>query len=242
MRPSHPIHPIYFELNKQMNALIPSLLVSPIEAVYNPLDYAGAMHESYLETYCPKERGSILFMGMNPGPDGMGQTGIPFGSVPIVRDYLRLDVPIHRPPLEHPKKPVLGLDCPKTEPSGKRLWGLIEEDFPNPYDFFRDYFVINYCPLLFLGPRGSNIATSVLKKDLQALFLTHCDHAVQKIIQLLQPRALVGIGAYAAQAFRRIEPTLPVTQILHPSPASPLANKDWKGTVRAHLQSKGLWK
>ena len=33
----------------------------------------------------------VVFLGMNPGPFGMAQVGVPFGEVAAVRDWLRID-------------------------------------------------------------------------------------------------------------------------------------------------------
>src|SRR5689334_22585808 len=75
--------------------------------VYNPLEYAWPAHELYLEKYAaaPKQ---VLFLGMNPGPFGMAQTGIPFGEVAAVRDWLKIQTPVKKPAREHPKRPVEG--------------------------------------------------------------------------------------------------------------------------------------
>ena len=65
----------------------------------------------------------ILFVGMNPGPFGMAQNGVPFGDTAMVRDWLGIEAPVERPRREHPKRPVLGLRMTRGEVSGARLWG-----------------------------------------------------------------------------------------------------------------------
>ncbi len=94
----------------------------PVAYVYSPLEYAWPIARSYYERFGrgPKE---ILFIGMNPGPFGMGQTGVPFGEIAAVRDYMRLTGAVTTPRRSHPKRPILGLDCPRSEISGQRLWG-----------------------------------------------------------------------------------------------------------------------
>ncbi len=64
--------------NKLCRTLAPLTFESPVTHVYNPLSYAKHNHNLYLETYGvgPKE---VIFLGMNPGPWGMAQTGVPFG-------------------------------------------------------------------------------------------------------------------------------------------------------------------
>src|SRR5437870_3656643 len=120
----------------------------PVTHVYNPLDYAGRLHEAYLRQY-GGGRKAVVLLGMNPGPFGMAQTGVPFGDVSVVRDWLGLRAEVGRPDREHPKRPVSGLDCPRGEVSGTRLWGWARDRFGTPQRFFDRFFVVNYCPLAF---------------------------------------------------------------------------------------------
>ena len=62
---------------------------APITHVYNPLVYAWDLHEAYVQL-AGKGRKRVMFLGMNPGPFGMAQTGVPFGEVAAVRDWMRL--------------------------------------------------------------------------------------------------------------------------------------------------------
>ena len=77
----------------------------PVTHVYNPLDYAWAPHQAYLDAF-GEGRGRVLLLGMNPGPFGMGQTGVPFGDVAMVRDWLGIAGEVNKPANEHPKRPV----------------------------------------------------------------------------------------------------------------------------------------
>ncbi|MFM8642089.1 MAG: hypothetical protein ACKOEP_04540, partial [Phycisphaerales bacterium] len=61
----------------------------PVAFTYHPLDYAWEAHRAFLRMARP--RPAILFVGMNPGPFGMAQTGVPFGEVAAVRDFLGID-------------------------------------------------------------------------------------------------------------------------------------------------------
>lgn len=47
----------------------------PVDCVYNPLDYAHLTHSMFVEKYCNTSK-KILFLGLNPGPWGMAQTGV----------------------------------------------------------------------------------------------------------------------------------------------------------------------
>ena len=57
--------------------------------MYNPLVYAVDSHCSYVCKYGDAEK-PILFVGMSATPFGMAQTGVPFGNLKHVRDYLGL--------------------------------------------------------------------------------------------------------------------------------------------------------
>ena len=121
----------------------------PVNHVYNPLVYAWAPHEAYLRKFgCTPKR--VVFLGMNPGPFGMAQTGVPFGEIAAVRDWLRVEGPVGRPKREHLKRPITGFACARSEVSGRRLWGLFAERFGQPKGFFADHIVMNYCPLAFI--------------------------------------------------------------------------------------------
>jgi predicted acetyltransferase len=122
----------------------------PVTHIYNPLEYAWLAHEDYLRRN-GQGRKQVVFLGMNPGPFGMTQTGVPFGEVAMVRDWLKISQPVCQPAGAHPKRPVQGFDCPRSEVSGRRLWGLFAERYAAPEDFFADHFVTNYCPLVFCG-------------------------------------------------------------------------------------------
>ena len=75
----------------------------PVTHVYNPLVYARNAWDLYCEKYGQGRR-EVLMIGMNPGPFGMSQCGVPFGEIAHVRDWLNINVPIGKPPVEHPKR------------------------------------------------------------------------------------------------------------------------------------------
>src|SRR4051812_44128604 len=95
----------------------------PVTHVYNPLKHAWKPHEAYLRKFGDSKK-KIIFLGMNPGPFGMVQTGVPFGEIAAVRDWMGIREPVTRPAKEHPKRPILGFDCQRAEVSGQRLWSL----------------------------------------------------------------------------------------------------------------------
>lgn len=211
----------------------------PVAHVYRPLDYAWPMVEAYVSRFGKGDK-EALFLGMNPGPFGMAQTGIPFGDVATVRDWMRIDAPITPPAEVHPKRPILGLGSTRVEVSGRRLWGGIQKKHPRPETFFARAMVLNYCPLLFLDERGANLTPDKLRKDERLACEAICDAALVEAIDALAARHLVGVGVYAKARLEKVAPQLPVLGIAHPSPASPQANRGWDGLVQASLAEAGL--
>ena len=213
----------------------------PVTHVYNPLVYAWPAHVMYLRRFGggPKK---VVFIGMNPGPFGMAQTGIPFGEIAAVRDWLKIKIPISKPANEHPKRPVLGFDCPRTEISGKRLWNLFAQRFGPAEKFFAEHFVANYCPLAFLEAGGSNFTPNKLPaREAEPLFRA-CDEHLSAVLEILQPQWVIGIGEFAMRRATAVAPaSIRVGQILHPSPASPAANRGWAAAATGQLKALGVW-
>jgi single-strand selective monofunctional uracil DNA glycosylase len=216
---------------------------APVTHVYNPLDYAWRAHELYLRRYgnSPKR---VIFLGMNPGPFGMAQTGIPFGQIAAVRDWLGITAKIDKPPRENPKRPVLGFGCHRSEISGERLWGLFRERFGTAEKFFRAHIVMNYCPLAFVEASGRNRTPEKLPSRERDKLFAACDEHLREGIRILEPEWLIGVGDFATKRAREVivDPTPRLGQILHPSPACPESNVDWSGKVIRQLQALGVWK
>ncbi len=216
--------------------------VPPVTHVYNPLDYAWAAHAAYLRKFGNSHK-RVVFLGMNPGPFGMSQTGVPFGEVTAVRDWLKIAAPVRRPKREHPARPIEGFACRRSEVSGRRLWGLFAARFGEPENFFAEHFVANYCPLTFLEESGRNRTPDKLPAvEITPLFFA-CDRHLREVIAVLQPEWLVGIGDFATKRARQVFAGTPlkIAQVLHPSPASPAANRDWAGTATTQLRRLGVW-
>jgi single-strand selective monofunctional uracil DNA glycosylase len=225
-----------------LSARVTSLrFADPVCCVYNPLEYARAPHELYLSRYGggPKE---VLLLGMNPGPFGMAQTGVPFGDVTMVRDWMGIVAPVAKPRDEHPKRPVLGFDCHRTEVSGTRLWGWAGQRFGPAERFFQRLFVVNYCPLAFVAATGANLTPDKLPADEQRPLLAACDEALRDVVQQLRPRIVIGVGGFAERRARAAlaSENVAIGTILHPSPASPLANRGWAEAIERQLQGLGV--
>jgi single-strand selective monofunctional uracil DNA glycosylase len=212
---------------------------APVTHVYNPLDYAWSTHCQYLERWGTSEELEVVFLGMNPGPWGMAQTGVPFGEVELVRDWLRIDGEIGRPSQEHPKRPIEGFQCSRSEVSGRRLWGWARESFGTPERFFRRFFVANYCPLQFLESSGRNRTPDRLPSHEREALFEACDRALRQTVEICRPRRVVGVGRFAEQRAQKAlaGTSTKIGRILHPSPASPAANRDWQGKMTAQLQA-----
>lgn len=215
---------------------------SPVAHVYNPLIYARSPHLRYLERY-GRGQPEVLLVGMNPGPWGMAQTGVPFGAVGPVGDWLDLsDEPVLEPPRQHPKRPVEGFACRRNEVSGERLWGWARQRFGTPERFFSQFFVGNYCPLLFLEESGRNLVPEKLVAEERAALLPACDRALRQTVEVLGVRWVVGVGGWAEKRARVALKGLEVHigRILHPSPASPLANRGWAEKASEQLETLGI--
>lgn len=214
----------------------------PVAHVYRTLDYAWEAHCQYLERF-GTGRKRVVFLGMNPGPFGMAQTGVPFGEVAVVRDWMGIDAAIGRPPDEHPKRPIEGFLCKRSEVSGRRLWGLFAERFGTADAFAQDHFVLNYCPLVWMSATGANLTPDKLSAVEMAPVEAACQEHLRETIAVLKPEFLIGVGAFAEERLRRAAHggAVRIGRILHPSPASPAANRGWAETAGRQLAELGVW-
>lgn len=223
------------------DAVRPLRFSPPVSHVYSPLDYAWPAHRAYLERFgsAPRE---IVLVGMNPGPWGMAQTGVPFGEVAAVRDWLGISAPVGRPEREHPARPVTGFACTRSEVSGRRVWGWARELSGTPGRFFERFFIANYCPLLFLESSGRNLTPDRLPAAERRALEAACDVALARSIGLLEPRIVLGFGAFATRSAARAlaGAGVRVEQVLHPSPASPAANRGWSEQLMRRLAELGV--
>jgi single-strand selective monofunctional uracil DNA glycosylase len=228
-------------ISRELSAQVEALRFPSVPYVYDPLVYARAPHEAYLERWGSKAPREVLMVGMNPGPFGMAQTGVPFGDVAMVRDFLGITGPVGKPPREHPRRPIAGFECRRREVSGTRLWGWARDRFGTAERFFEQVFVANWCPLVFMEESGRNRPPDRLPAHERVALFGACDHALARIAETLRPTLVIGVGGFAAKRARvALGPDARVGCILHPSPASPAANRDWANTVDAQLQALGF--
>ena len=222
-------------------ALHPLRFSEPVSHVYNPLEYARAPYLEYLRRYgaAPKE---IVMIGMNPGPWGMSQTGIPFGEVTAVKEWLGINAEVGRPINMHPKRPVAGFDCKRSEVSGRRIWGWAKNKFASPHHFFSRFFIANYCPLQFIEESGRNRTPNQLRAVERKALFEACDPALRRTVEQLTPRFVVGVGQFTMQRARIALEGLPaiIGNITHPSPANPKANRGWETIIDKELADLGI--
>jgi len=231
-------------------ALSELVFAAPVSHVYNPLRYARRPHAQYLRRFAATPK-RVIYLGMNPGPYGMAQTGVPFGEVSLVRGWMDITGPVERPVGEHPKRPVLGFECPRREVSGARLWGAVRERYPRAEDFFAHALVANYCPLVFLEASGRNRTPDRLPAGERTPLFDACDQHLRRVVTLLAPEWVVGIGRFATERAQvalagrtgetgREGQPLRIGKVLHPSPASPAANQGWAGKAKDQLRAQGI--
>jgi single-strand selective monofunctional uracil DNA glycosylase len=224
-----------------LDDLRPLCFGTPVTHVYNPLEYAREPYRKYLQLYA-RPPGEVFLLGMNPGPWGMAQTGVPFGEVNLVKDWLRIEAPVGAPHEMHPKRPVQGFACLRSEVSGKRLWGWARKTFGTPEAFFTRFFVANYCPLIFIEESGRNRTPNTLRKAERTPLLSACDRALLRTVQWMKPRYVLGIGQFAEERARAALSGVDVKigRISHPSPANPRANRGWEALVTGELKELGI--
>jgi single-strand selective monofunctional uracil DNA glycosylase len=228
-------------ISRELSARVDALEFPSVPYVYNPLVYARAPHEAYLERWGTATPREVVMVGMNPGPFGMAQTGVPFGDVAMVRDFVGITGPVRKPPREHPLRPITGFECPRSEVSGTRFWGWARDRFGTAERLFARVFVANWCPLVFMEESGRNRTPDKLPAHERAELFRACDDALARVVEVLRPRLVVGVGRFAERRAREaLGSRVELGCILHPSPASPATNRDWAGVVDTQLRALGF--
>ena len=234
------------ELSDELSRLS---FADPVAHVYNPLQYAWSPFERYVRRYATGPR-RIVLLGMNPGPFGMMQTGVPFGEIAAVRDWMGIRAPVEPPKDMHPKRPIQGFDCTRSEVSGRRLWGWAASRWGCAEQFFCEAFVLNYCPLVWLEHSGRNRTPEQLPAaELEPVYRA-CNRHLVRALTALEPEWAIGVGGFAERRIRHVVQgdsidselarSIRIGQILHPSPASPAANRGWVSAIEAQLEALGV--
>lgn len=194
--------------------------------VYAPLGYAWEPHERYLRAF-GERAGRALFVGMNPGPWGMAQTGVPFADVAWAHGWMGIHGEVEAPPRVHPKRPVLGYASTRSDPSGGKFYGWAKRRHGTAERFFADFFVVNYCPLLFLDESGRNVTPAQLRKADADALLPPCDAWLRDALAALRPSLVLPMGSFVEARVRPLAGATPVRAVRHPSPANPANNAGW---------------
>ncbi len=236
--PSNTLLKCSYRMRLDANKLSSDLLKKTLKIshAYNPLDYAWEPHKEFIKRY-GNLGARVILLGMNPG-HGMGNTGIPFGCPEQVKEYLQItNLKVKQPKLLHPKRPVYGLNCPKPEISGRRLWGLLSDLYGTAENALSKLYVMNHCPLWFFNESGQNITPNKLEIDASKELFERCNKNLVDVIEALYAKRVICVGIYAEKmAINAIQKAelkgITVEKIPHPSPANPLANKEngnvWK--------------
>jgi len=225
---------IAHNLSQQLN---PLKFTGAVHTIYNPLAYAWQQHQTFLERFDPGDR-PVMFLGMNPGPFGMAQTGVPFSDPSIAQQLFGIDCDFTAPTVQHPKRPIMGKLSTRKEGSGGRLWRWVVDYFGDIDNFTNQVLIWNYCPLCFLNQNGANLTPDkLIKKDQEKLY-KKCDLALRAVAENKKVRTVVALGRFAEER-SKIALNGTDTQIiylLHPSPANPRANREWPQLATGLMQ------
>ncbi|XP_072929993.1 single-strand selective monofunctional uracil DNA glycosylase [Epargyreus clarus] len=243
----HDLSDDFLNLTDELNLSLEQFeLPAAVKCVYNPTIYARNTFEMYVRKYC-KTKKRIMYFGMNPGPFGMSQTGVPFGEISSVRDWLGIEGPVGKPPIEVKTRPVNGFNCTRTEVSGKRFWGLFKDICKTPENFFETSFVYNYLNQQWMKSNGCNVTPSDLRvAEVEALY-NICDPVFVKVLQLYEVEKIVAIGNFCATRARKaldkypINKSIEIIYLPHPSPRT-VNNNEWDKKAIEHLKKFDLLK
>lgn len=254
---TNPVAAIARNLSNRLIALHKSVggrPTKPIAGVLNSHQYAFCPFGEYCNMFAPAGQQPLaLFVGMNPGPYGTAQNGIPFGCSSFVNNWMgitqgtagsaavkgtELKEGIDGHGFEYCPA-VLGLRCKKEEVSGKRLWGWAQSVVGGgkAEAFFRHAFVYTYCPLAFFAG-GANVPLADLPVAERRTIEEHCDQALLALVLEMKPVYVIGVGNYAYSKAEKavtkaaVESCSPhsmvALKVAHPSPASPGAAAFWQ--------------
>jgi len=89
---------------------------------------------------------------------------------------------------------------------------------------------------------GRNRTPDKLPAAEQARLFEPCDDALRRLVAWCDAKQVIGVGGFAADRAREALAStgLPITSILHPSPANPAANRGWVAAVERQLRGHGI--
>eukprot|EP01023_Acetabularia_acetabulum_P031317 TRINITY_DN29446_c0_g1_i1.p1 TRINITY_DN29446_c0_g1~~TRINITY_DN29446_c0_g1_i1.p1 ORF type:complete len:252 (+),score=22.23 TRINITY_DN29446_c0_g1_i1:130-885(+) len=233
-------------VTKAFNENIQKVVVQDekINTIYNPLEYAWEPYENYLRKYCGDYKKTI-FVGMNPGYFGMVQTGIPFGDLNMVCNFLHLQK-FQVPVKQHNIRKIVGYEIKRSEVSGQRFWGLIQTKFGHPDKFFNEdsNFVVNLCPLAFLSETGKNVTPEEISIQEKDKIIVVCMAYFKQIVKFLQIQNIVCIGNFVCKEVKKSltqDGYYNIVYMQHPSPRVQPQELQWRDVVTKQLEDAGVW-
>ncbi|KAI4467057.1 single-strand selective monofunctional uracil dna glycosylase [Holotrichia oblita] len=195
----------------------------PVEYIYNPVEYAFDMSMGY------------------------GTNGNPFGEIKMVKEWYRIEAKINKPAIECPDRPIMGLNCHRSEISGKRLYEFFKKVSDTPENFFKNTYLYNYCPLAFMMKQnGKNITPAQLKGSVKKELEEHCNDTLLQVLSTLNTEIIIALGKYVkdqAESILRAHNIdhIQVIYLLHPSPQIP-GNQNWGTKAQKVLEENDLLK
>ena len=182
-------------------------------------------------------------LGMNPGPFGMAQTGVPFGDVAMVRDFVGITGRVGKAAARASAAAGDGLRLPPLGGERHAVLGLGARPFRDARSGS------STAPSSRTGARSCswrsrarNRPPDKLRAGERAQLFAACDDAL--VADRGGARGRRSSSASAASPSSARETALggdvEIGRILHPSPASPAANANWAGLVDAELRALGF--
>lgn len=249
----NPLDPLIVSLYQDVRSLLQPRLQSLEKSgvqVFAPTQPGSKdrynFHQEYVRRCLNPNGVKVLFLGLNPGPEGMGRNGIPFGDPESVNLILEIEVPVRK---HDNGKPV-------QEPSGRRLWKLLKESVGAPDGsphstrdkIFKNCFVQNVCPILFTKDKRNVTpfdSKELPDKEIRDKIKRLCEEALADVIELLQLKVIVAIGRdaekrakAAIKKYSRGDTKVDIVYMTHPSPESRIAkDEDWMTIAREQLSA-----
>jgi single-strand selective monofunctional uracil DNA glycosylase len=104
---------------------------------------------------------------------------------------------------------------------------------------------MNYCPLVWMSATGANLTPEKLPASEMQPVEQACLKHLTEVVELLDPSYLIGVGGFAEDRLIRAVAAggskAIVGRVLHPSPASPTANRGWAEAATRQLTEQGVW-
>jgi single-strand selective monofunctional uracil DNA glycosylase len=98
---------------------------------------------------------------------------------------------------------------------------------------------------MWMSETGANITPDKLPVSDMEPVEEACLQHLGEVISIIKPQWLIGVGAYAEERLKRAAEAVgskaQIGRVLHPSPASPAANRGWAEAATKQLIAQGVW-